>query len=741
VARSPMTDETAEKRTEAPAQPARDEQDRPAGDGQVAVTAGAPERGPEADLSDSSLYFNRELSWLDFNDRVLQLAEDPRLPLLERLKFAAIYEDNLDEFFMVRVAGLHESVEGKIDARGADGMAPSEVIDRIRDRVVELRERVGRTFSEDLRPALAEHGIRVISLDDASAEERDEIERLFQGQVFPALTPLVIGRGRPFPYISNLSLSIAVLLRNPEKDEEVTARVKVPKELLRRFLSIGDGLTFVPLEQVITANLDDLFPGMEIVHHSLFRVTRDTDYDVSDEADDLLQAVEEEVRRRRFGEVVRLEVAPDMDPGLRGVLVDALKLEERQVYEEAGLLGLDDLEDIVSVPGFRELRNPPWQGVTPPQLQQGQTHREVDVFAAMRKGDILVHHPYDSFSASVERFVRQAVEDPDVLAIKQTVYRTSADSPLVPGLIEASERGKQAVCLVELKARFDESANIRWAKSLEEAGVHVVYGIPGLKTHVKCVLVARREGDGVRHYIHIGTGNYNPKTARIYTDIGLFTADPEIGEDIAEMFNYLTGYARPEGYRKVLVAPFNLKEGILTEIERTIEAHSPEHPARIRMKMNSLLDAPCIRALYRASQAGVQIDLNIRGICSLRPGVPGVSENINIVSIVDRFLEHPRIFSFERPDEQRIFIGSADLMPRNLYKRVELLAPVTEEALNDQLIDVLDRSFADNTNSWRLQPDGLWSRRTPNGSEPRNLQSELMKVHAARSEEATPASV
>jgi polyphosphate kinase len=736
-----MTDDTAETSTEAAEteRPAGDGRGTPGGDGQVAVTAGpVHERGAEADLTDSSLYFNRELSWLDFNDRVLQLAEDARLPLLERVKFAAIFEDNLDEFFMVRVAGLHESVEGKIDARGADGLAPSEVIDQIRERVAALRERLGRCFDEELCPALAERGIRIISLQDASPGEREEVERLFQQQVFPALTPLVIGRGRPFPYISNLSLSIAVLLRNPEKDEEVTARVKVPKELLRRFLSIGDGLTFVPLEQVITANLDDLFPGMEIVHHSLFRVTRDTDYDVSDEADDLLQAVEEEVRRRRFGEVVRLEVAPDMDPGLRGVLVDALKLEVRQVYEESSLLGMDDLMDIVSLPGFRELRESPWQGVTPPQLQQGQTHREVDVFAAMRKGDVLVHHPYDSFSASVERFVRQAVEDPDVLAIKQTVYRTSADSPLVPGLIEASERGKQAVCLVELKARFDESANIRWAKSLEEAGVHVVYGIPGLKTHVKCVLIARREGDGVRHYVHIGTGNYNPKTARLYTDLGLFTANPEIGEDIAEMFNYLTGYARPEGYRKVLVAPFNLKEGILTEIERTIEAHSPERPARIRMKMNSLLDAPCIRALYRASQAGVGVDLNVRGICALRPGVPGVSENINVVSIVDRFLEHSRIFSFERPDEQRVYIGSADLMPRNLYKRVELLAPVDDEANMEQLSDVLDRAFADNTSSWLLQPDGLWSRRTPNGSEPRNLERELMKVHAARSEEGAP---
>jgi polyphosphate kinase len=697
---------------------------------------GRPTAGTQ--LEDPALYFNRELSWLDFNDRVLQLAEDPHVPLLERLKFCAIYEDNLDEFFMVRVAGLHEQIEAKRDARGADGLAPTDVIDRTGERVRGLRERLRRCFADEICPALAEHGIRVISLSAADAGEQEEIERIFKAQVFPALTPLVIGRGRPFPYISNLSLSIGVLLRNPEKDEEVTARVKVPKELLRRFLSIGDGLTFVPLEEVIAANLDDLFPGMEIVHHSLFRVTRDTDYDVNDEADDLLQEVEEEVRRRRFGEVVRLEVSPEMDPALRRVLVEALKIEERQVYEESGLLGLDDLQDIVVVPGFRELRDSPWQAVIPPELQQGHTHREVDVLAAMRKGDILVHHPYDSFAGSVERFVRQAVEDPDVLAIKQTVYRTSADSPLVPALIEASELGKQAVCLVELKARFDESANIRWAKSLEEAGVHVVYGIPGLKTHVKCVLVARREGDGVRHYVHIGTGNYNPKTARLYTDIGLFTADPEIGTDIAEMFNYLTGYARPKGYRKVLVAPFNLKDGILSEIERTIEAHSPDRPSRIRMKMNSLLDAPCIRALYRASQAGVEVQLNVRGICALRPGVPGVSENITVVSIVDRFLEHPRIFSFERPDEQRVFIGSADLMPRNLYNRVELLTPVEQEPLRDQLNDVLDRSFADNTNTWQLQADGGWRRLTPDGSEPRNLQRELMKLHAARSEEAAP---
>jgi polyphosphate kinase len=727
-----VADEVAQQTTES---------NRPAADGGATVTPEAVRTiAADADLTDPSLYFNRELSWLDFNDRVLQLAEDPQVPLLERVNFCAIYEDNLDEFYMVRVAGLHDKVESKIDAQGADALAPADVIELIRPRVIELRERLTRCFEDEIQPALAEHGIRIISLDAASASEREEIEHLFTSQVFPALTPLVIGRGRPFPYISNMSLSIGVLLRNPEKDEEVAARVKVPKELLRRFLSIGDGLTLVPLEEVIAANLDDLFPGMEIVHNSIFRVTRDTDYDVSDEADDMLLAVEEEVRRRRFGEVVRLEVSPDMEPRLREQLVEAMGIDDVQVYEVPGLLGVDDLSDIYQLKGFRELRYPAFQGVTPPQLQQGsRSQREVDVFGAMRQGDILVHHPYDSFAGSVERFVRQAVEDPNVLAIKQTVYRTSADSPLVPGLIEASERGKQAVCLVELKARFDESANIRWARALEEAGVHVVYGIPGLKTHVKCVLIARREGDGVRNYVHIGTGNYNPKTARLYTDFGLFTADAEIGDDIAEMFNYLTGYARPSGYRKVWVAPFNLKEGIIGEIERTIEAHSPERPARIRMKMNSLLDASCIRALYRASGAGVQVDLNVRGICALRPGVPGVSENIRLVSIVGRFLEHSRIFSFERPDGTSIFIGSADLMPRNLYNRVELIAPAEDPANREQLIDVLDGAFADNTNAWELGADGVWSRRTPDGDQPRNLQAELLRQHARRAEEAAVA--
>jgi polyphosphate kinase len=702
---------------------------------QEAVEPPAPVAAPaRPDLEDSSLYFNRELSWLDFNDRVLQLAEDPSVPLLERVKFCAIYQDNLDEFFMVRVANLHEQIEAGRDARGADGMSAAEQIVAIHDRVVGLRGRLYSCFEGDLRPALAEHGIRLITVDSANDAERAELEELFENQIFPTLTPLVIGHGRPFPYISNLSLSLGVVLRDPEQEEEVIARVKVPKELLRRFLSLGDGRTLVALEDVIAYKLGALFPGMEIVEHALFRVTRDTDYDVSDEADDLMQAVEDELRRRRFGEVVRLEIERGMDPRLRGQLVASLGIEEQQVYEAEGMLGMDDLWDIAAIPGFDELRYPPFSGVTQPRLQ-GENGKKADVMGAMREGDILVHHPYDSFETSVERFVRQAVEDPDVLAIKQTVYRTSPDSPLVPSLIEASERGKQAVCMVELKARFDEQANIRWAKKLEESGVHVVYGIPSLKTHCKCILVVRREGDRVRHYVHVGTGNYNPKTAALYSDLGLFTVDPEIGADVAEMFNYLTGYGRPRRSRKVLVAPFNLQQGTLSEIESTIEAHADDRPARIRMKMNSLLDAPSIRALYRASQAGVKVELNVRGICALRPGVPGVSENIEVVSIVGRFLEHSRIFSFERNGEERIYIGSADLMPRNLYNRVELVTPVEDPRLRAELRDNLDRCMADNTNAWTLDSEGRWTRRSTDGSPPRSVHRELIERHLARAAE------
>jgi polyphosphate kinase len=686
-------------------------------------------------IDDPALYFNRELSWLDFNQRVLELAEDPEVPLLEKLRFCAIYASNLDEFYMVRVAGLFDQLDAGIDARGPDGLSPGEQIDAIQARVLELDRRLQACFEGKLRPALEQEGIRIVSLDSASEGERREIEARFHEQVFATLTPLVIGLGRPFPYISNLSLSLGVLLRDPESGSEIIARVKVPKELLGRFLPVGeDGHSFVPLEEVIAANLDALFPGTEVVDHGYFRVTRDADFTVSDEADDLLQAVQDEIRRRRFGEVVRLEIASGMNPKLRRQLIEALRLEDREVYDVDGLIDLADLGKVADVPGHADLRYAPWTPVTQPRLL-GEDEEPCDMFAAIRHGDLLVHHPYDSFSSSVERFVEQAVADPDVLAIKQTVYRTSDDSPLVPSLIRASERGKQAVCMVELKARFDEEANIHWAKSLEEAGVHVVYGIPGLKTHVKAILVARREGDRVREYVHIGTGNYNPTTARLYTDLGLFTADEEIGADVAEMFNFLTGYGRPAESRKVLVSPTTMRDRILEEIEATVAAHKAGEEARIALKMNSLVDAACIRALYEASSAGVAVDLNVRGICCLRPGVPGVSENIRVVSIVGRFLEHSRIYSFQRGEETRVLMGSADLMPRNLDSRVELVAPVEDPGLRAELLDVIERCFADNANAWVLDADGDWSRCAPDNGRRRSVQEELRERHAARAAE------
>jgi polyphosphate kinase len=702
----------------------------------------APPPAP-SDLDAPELYINRELSWVDFDDRVLQLAEDPAQPLLERCKFAAIFESNLDEFFMIRVAGLHDQVDAGITAPKLDGRTPSQTIDAIREKVLALKGRQCRTLSHDLRPALAEHGIRLVALDEVSDEARRTLDHRYRRQIFPVLTPLAVGLGRPFPYISNLSLSLAVLVRDPVSGNVTFARVKVPKEMLERFVALDDDpTTFVPLEEVIAGNLETLFPGMEIVDHGVFRVTRDADFEISDEADDLLAAVEDELRRRRFGEVVRVEVGAGMQPALRDALTEALEVEDRQVYEVRDLLDLTDLWQIVGLKGYDDLRDPPWQSVTQPRLRPEEHHAKADIFAAMRAGDILVHHPYDSFSTSVGRFVEQAANDPDVLAIKLTIYRTSDDTPLVPALIRATERGKQAVCLVELKARFDERANIEWARKLEETGVHVVYGHPALKTHAKCVLVVRREGDGVRHYLHIGTGNYHPKTARLYTDFGLFTTDERLGSDVADMFNFLTGYARPRRYRKALIAPDHLRDGILEEIDKTIEAHREGRPARIQMKMNSLVDRACIKALYRASQAGVPVELNIRGICCLVPGVEGISDNIRVVSIVGRFLEHSRIYAFQRGDESLVYIGSADLMPRNLDTRVELVTPVEDPVLRDDLLDTLERGFADDTHAWDLGPDGTWTRceRNAESPEPRDLQRELMLGHTARAAERDPSS-
>jgi polyphosphate kinase len=629
---------------------------------------------------------------------------------------------------------VHDQIDAGLSEPGADGRTPSQVLDAIATRVTELGERHGEAIRTAVRPALAEHGVRIVTCEDVSAADRQLLHERFERQIFPVLTPLGVGLGRPFPYISSLSLSLGVLLRDPQTQHRTFARVKVPKEMLDRFVAIGeDQRTFVPLEEVIAAHLDQLFPGIDVLDCGYFRVTRDADFEISDEADDLLEAVETEVRRRRFGEVVRLEIASGMSEELRERIVSSLDVEERQIYEVDGLLDATDLWQLVRLPGMSELRDPPWVPVTQPRLSGEEG--EVDIMAAMREGDILVHHPYDSFNTSVERFVEQASADPEVLAIKLTIYRTSDDTPLVPALIKATDRGKQAVCLVELKARFDEQANIQWARALEQSGVHVVYGHPSLKTHAKCILVVRREGDGVRHYVHIGTGNYHPTTARLYTDVGLFTCDEELGSDVADMFNFLTGYARPRGYRKALVAPTHLRDGILREIEKTIAAHENGEHARIALKMNSLVDRRCIRALYRASQAGVQIDLNIRGICCLRPGVPDVSENIRVVSVVGRFLEHSRIYAFERGEDTRVLIGSADLMPRNLDTRVELVAPVEDRELKADLLDVLERSLADDSNAWELHEDGVWRRRTP-GDEPRNVQRELMVGHSARAGEA-----
>ncbi|MEX2195241.1 MAG: polyphosphate kinase 1 [Thermoleophilaceae bacterium] len=666
-------------------------------------------------LDSPELYFNRELSWLDFNERVLELAEDGRGPLLERVKFLAIYESNLDEFFMVRVAGLHDQVDAGIDAAGADGLTASATIDSIAARVRELDRRHARAF-EDVTAALGTEEVRLVACEDCDEHELRELDKAYREQIFPVLTPLAVGPGRPFPYISNLSLSLAVRLRDPVSDVEAFARIKVPKEVLPRFVRVA-GCTFVPLESVIARHVERLFPGMEIMGHDFFRVTRDADFTVSDEADDLLLAVEDELRRRRFGEVVRLEVSATMDPGLRAKLVEWLEVEERQVYDVDGLLDLADLWEVHGIEGRKELRDAPWAPVPLPALEE-------DAFAAIREGDVLVHHPYDSFSSSVERFIAQAVRDPDVLAIKMTVYRVSDDSSLVPLLIEAAERGKQAVCLVELTARFDERRNIRWARALEEAGAHVVHGLAGLKTHAKALLVVRREGGGVRRYVHVGTGNYNGRTARLYEDLGLFTADPAICADVADLFNSLTGMARSPDYRKVLVSPDHTRRGIVEEIEATVESHRAGHDARIVMKMNSLVDRECIEALYAASRAGVRVDLNVRGICRLVPGVAGVSENVRVVSVVGRYLEHSRIYGFHRNGERRYYIGSADLMPRNLDNRVELLTPVEDAAAVAEIEDTLERCLADDTYAWDLGSDGRWSRRA--GRE-RSVQDELMQ--------------
>jgi polyphosphate kinase len=650
-------------------------------------------------------YLNRELAWLDFNARVLALADAPGTPLLERVKFLAIYGQNLDEFFQVRVAALKDQVAAGLGAVTPDGLRPDEQLDAIRDRVLELTRHDERIFQDEVVPALQDHGIQLLGWSDLGDDDRKELVEVFEQQVFPVLTPLAVDPGHPFPYISNMSLNLAVLVRDPLSNEQRFARVKVP-DILPRFVALTDGVRYLPLEQLIAEHLHALFPGMEIVSHHPFRVTRNADLTLEEEeADDLLAAVEIELRRRRFGRAVRLEVNVGIDDEILALLVRELDLSEADVYVTSVPLDLGGLWGVWGLPR-PDLKDEVFRSVTQTRLQAFEDE-PVDLFARIREGDILVHHPYDSFTTSVAAFIRQAATDPNVLAIKQTLYRTSADSPIVAALIEAASEGKQVAALVELKARFDEKANVTWARALEQAGVHVVYGLMGLKTHTKIALVVRQDADGLRRYCHIGTGNYNERTARTYEDLGLLTCDPEIGADLSQLFNYLTGYGRQERFRKVVVAPGGLREWIAELIAREAAVDG----GRITMKMNSLVDPELIDALYEASRAGTRIDLIVRGICCLRPGVPGLSETIRVRSIVGRFLEHSRIYHFANGDGrgQPIYlIGSADLMPRNLDRRVEVLTPIDDVALQAQLQQVLDVNLADDELAWELQPDGSW---------------------------------
>ena len=664
-------------------------------------------------------YINRELSWLDLNGRVLFEAQDGRNPLLERTRFLAIFATNLDEFFQIRAAGLKRQVAAGHSLPTPDGLSAADVLAAARDKVLAMVGLHSKAFAE-IRGLLAEHDIRIIRYDERP-ERHHELRTQFLDEIFPVLTPLAVDPGHPFPYISDLSLSLAVTVRDPESGERRFARIKVPPVLPRLWL-VGTH-TYVLLEQIIAANLDALFPGMEVVEHHLFRVTRNADLALEDdEADDLLLAIEEELRKRRFGEAVRLEVERSMPHATRSLLLRGLGLQPSDLYEVSGMLDLSALATIADL-DVPALQPHPWQPVIPVRLMPPDEDEEADVFAALREGDVLVHHPYESFAGSVQRFIEQAADDPDVLTIKQTLYRTSGDSPIVRALIRAAEQGKQVVVLVEIKARFDEQANIVWARALERAGAHVVYGLVGLKTHSKTALVVRREGRGLRRYVHIGTGNYNPRTARLYVDLGLLTCDQELGADVTDLFNVLTGPARQNRFRKLLVAPASLRDGILELISGEVERQGEHGDGRILMKLNALVDPTVIAALYEASRAGVRIDLIVRGQCSLRPGLPGVSETIKVRSIIGRFLEHSRIFTFGSGDRERFYMGSADMMERNLDRRVEALAPVEDPALKDRLRTTLEVMLADDRRAWQLGPDDRWRRVETLVEEPTGLDT------------------
>ncbi|CAA9344635.1 MAG: Polyphosphate kinase [uncultured Gemmatimonadaceae bacterium] len=682
-------------------------------------------------VAESPLFLNRELSWLEFNSRVLHEAFDERLPLLERVKFLAIFSTNLDEFYMVRVAGLRRQVAAGVTAGQADGLTPQEQLDAIERRVAELRARAQRCLNERLLPALAEQGVRLVSMADLQPSEWLAVDDFFESQLFPVLTPLAVDPGHPFPYVSNLSLSLAVEVRDPDRGTEHFARVKVPKSL-PRWVPFGRPNHFVPLEQVIGANLGALFPGMDVVGWWAFRVTRNSDLDIThQDVEDLLEMIEEQVFKRRFGEVVRLEVQEGMPAAMRELLLDeireqeeepSLPLTDRDVQEGGTFLELGDLHTLAAL-DLPELKDAPFTPLVPERLRDPAR----SMFEVIRDGDLLVHHPFESFPATVERFLSEAARDDNVLAIKMTLYRTSGDTAIVRALTEAAQRGKQVAVLVELQARFDETNNITWARTLEGFGVHVAYGLGGLKTHTKTTLVVRREADGIRRYVHVGTGNYNSKTARLYTDVGLFTCTPSMGADLSDLFNLLTGFSRQRYYRKLLVAPANMRSRFIELVDREAANAREGRAARIVAKMNALVDPEIIEALYRASQAGARIDLIVRGVCCLRPGVPGVSEGIRVTSIIGRFLEHSRIWYFANGGSGEYYVGSADWMPRNFDRRVEAVAPVEDPLLHVRLRALLDTCLADNRQAWELRPDGTYAQRQPGDDPVRSTHVALLR--------------
>ncbi|HEY9226978.1 MAG TPA: polyphosphate kinase 1 [Gemmatimonadaceae bacterium] len=691
--------------------------------------------------SGSQLYINRELSWLAFNARVLHEALDPRVPLLERLKFLGIFSGNLDEFYMVRIAGLRRQVAAGVTLTSADGLTPHEQLDAIEAEVARLI-RLQRSCLAQLLEALAPHGLRLLGVKELTPTEWGEIDEYFESQIFPVLTPLAVDPGHPFPYISNLSLSLAVEIRDPEGDALRFARVKVPRSLPRWVPVAGRPFHFVPLEQVIGANLGALFPGMEVVAWYAFRITRYSDLDIPvEEPEDLLATIEEQVFQRRFGEVIRVEVQDDMPAHLRALLVDELREDDvpessrlgpRDIQDAGRLLDLSDLSGLAGL-DMPALRDPLFVPTIPVELRDNKS-----LFDVIREGDVLVHHPFDAFGGSVERFLQEAANDDQVLAIKLTLYRTSGDTALVAALVDAAQRGKQVAVIVELKARFDEANNIVWARQLEDAGVHVAFGSATLKTHAKTALVVRREADGIRRYIHLGSGNYNSRTARLYTDIGLFTCSRSIGADVSDLFNSLTGYSRQRLYRKLLVAPVNLRARFIELIDREAANAAAGRPARIVGKMNALVDSEVIDALYRASQAGVEIDLIIRGICCLRPGIPGTSDRIRVVSIIGRFLEHSRMWYFANGGAEEFYIGSADWMPRNFDRRVEAVAPVESPAAHARLRALFATYLADNRQAWNLGADGVWVQREPDGA-PRASHEVLQRNSWGGSRETLPA--